>query len=64
LQGRRIVIFREIRDPRDPRINPAKAPSRKSFEASDFRWDQSNAQNYESACPWDIYSLRFADEIV
>jgi hypothetical protein len=63
VQGRRIVTVPEIRES-DPRINPAKAPSCKSFEASDFRVDQSNAQNYESACPWDIYSLRFADEIV
>ena len=26
--------------------------------------DESNQQNYESACPWDICSLRIADEMV
>lgn len=30
----------------------------------DLRADQSNGQNYESACPWDIYSLKVADEMV
>ncbi len=30
----------------------------------DLRADQSNDQPYESACPWDIYSHGFADEMV
>jgi len=29
----------------------------------DLRADQSNSENYESACPWDIYSLKVADEM-
>ena len=30
----------------------------------DLRADQSNGQNYESACPWDIYAVDVADEML
>ncbi len=45
------------------RIRPNTAPV-KAFGRSDHFPDQSNAENYQSACPWDIYSLRIADEMV
>jgi hypothetical protein len=38
--------------------------NQQGFRTGDRLPDQSNAQNYESACPWDIYSHPLADEIV
>jgi hypothetical protein len=33
------------------------------FSSGDLFADQSNGENYQSACPWDIYPLLFADEM-
>jgi hypothetical protein len=44
--------------------HPRKRPSSKASGDSDLFVDQSNAQNYESACPWGIYSHLVADEMV
>jgi hypothetical protein len=42
-----------------------KAAPNGSFQGrGDLRADQSNDQAYESACPWDIYSHGFADEML
>ena len=41
-----------------------KAAPIKAFSLGDYFSDQSNVENYQSACPWDIYSLRIADEMV
>jgi hypothetical protein len=41
-----------------------KTSSHQGFWPGDFFSDQSNDQNYESACPWDIYTLPRADEMV
>lgn len=45
-------------------IRTAKTRANQGFPRSDLRADQSNDKNYESACPWDIYSLRCADEML
>jgi hypothetical protein len=45
------------------RVGPDAMPG-KEFGRSDYFPDQSNTENYQSACPWDIYSLRIADEMV
>jgi len=41
-----------------------KAAPIKAFGRSDLFLVQSNVENYQSACPWDIYSPRIADEMV
>ena len=40
-----------------------KSRAKQGFSRGDLRADQSNSENYESACPWDIYSLKVADEM-
>jgi len=41
-----------------------KSRANQGVSHGDLRADQSNARNYESACPWDIYSLDVADEML
>jgi len=41
-----------------------KSRVHQGFQRGDFFFDQSNVENYQSACPWDIYSLCVADEMV
>ena len=41
-----------------------KSSANQGVSGGDLRADQSNSENYESACPWDIYSLKVADEMV
>src|SRR5215469_7066051 len=41
-----------------------KSRANQGVSHGDLRADQSNDQNYESACPWDIYSLNVADEML
>jgi hypothetical protein len=41
-----------------------KSRSHQGFSPGDLCSDQGNGQNYESACPWDIYTLPRADEMV
>jgi hypothetical protein len=41
-----------------------KSRANQGVERGDLFADQSNDENYESACPWDIYSMLVADEMV
>jgi hypothetical protein len=47
-----------------PDIDTAQSRANQGFSRGDLRVDQSNDQNYESACPWDIYKPDAADEMV
>ena len=40
-----------------------KSRANQGISRGDLRADQSNNENYQSACPWDIYSLKVADEM-
>jgi hypothetical protein len=41
-----------------------KSRANQGVSHGDLGADQSNTENYESACPWDIYSLKVADEML
>ena len=41
-----------------------KSRANQGVSHGDLRADQSNDENYESACPWDIYAVEVADEML
>src|SRR5690348_5375735 len=41
-----------------------KSRANQGVSHGDLGADQSNTENYESACPWDIYSPKVADEML
>jgi hypothetical protein len=46
------------------RLQCVKSLARIGFSQGNHYSGKRNVQNYQSACPWDIYSLTFADEML
>ena len=50
--------------PEIPSSGYAESRANQGISRGDLFFDESNVENYQSACPWDIYSLPLADEKV